>query len=521
MKRGKIFTIVALVLSIIIIGYHLFLQLNPKNSSEELQTDSHTAGISNTENTEDESAASVQASIEAEEASKAEEASRQAEEEKNRREKMIAENTIYVSSGTALYESSSADSEIIKNFERRVSLYVERSINDEDGKLQYYEVKENYDNTEKLGFILAKDAKKSLSDFIYAPQADSDYSPYSKSPEYPDNKRIDVKAVYLTLNSATNQKFDQIIDLVDKTDLNAMVIDVKDDNGYLLFKSETAAKHNPSKDVWYATENAEELIKKAKDKGIYLIARIVTFKSPIYAREHLDKAITYAGTNTPYVEGGSLYWTSPYDKNLWDYNIGISIEAAKLGFDEIQFDYVRFPTVPQGVNVDYKNDMGIGKTAVIQEFLKYSNEKLRPHNVYISADVFGWAGTAVDDVGIGQHWEAISNVCDYICPMVYPSHYGRGNFGLQNPDTAPYHTVSGSIKDCIARNKNIETPAIIRPWIQYFTASYLANQGLLYIPYGPKEVQDQIRALSDNGINEYLLWNPSNIYEFEAFNPAE
>ncbi len=126
----------------------------------------------------------------------------------------------------------------------------------------------------------------------------------------------------------------------------------------------------------------------------------------------------------------------------------------------------------------------------------------------MSADVFGWVASAQNDVGIGQHWEALTNVVDIMCPMMYPSHYGPGNYGLSVPDAFPYETIDRGIKDALERDAHVDTPAKLRPWIQDFTARWVKG----HIKYGPAEVEAQIRALEDNGINEYLLWNAGNYY---------
>ena len=207
-------------------------------------------------------------------------------------------------------------------------------------------------------------------------------------------------------------------------------------------------------------------------------------------------------------------WSSPYDRDLWKYNVDIGKEAASYGFNEIQFDYVRFPATGSKKDkiLDFRNHKDENKTEAIQNFLKYAYSELSKDEVYVAADIFGWTATAINDVGIGQHWEAISGVVDYMCPMMYPSHYGPGIFGLAVPDAHPYTTIDRSIKDAIARNQNIEVPGRLRPWIQDFTATWVKG----YIKYGTKEVEDQIKALKDNGVDEYILWNSMNRYSENA-----
>ena len=255
-------------------------------------------------------------------------------------------------------------------------------------------------------------------------------------------------------------------------------------------------------------------MKKLKDNNIYTIARIVSFKDPVYAKQNPDKAIIEKKTGKPFVNKDGITWVSPHDRNLWEYNIAVAKEAAKVGFNEIQFDYVRFPASNGGkldAFLDYRNKNNDSKPATIQKYLKYAWEELTPYHVYINADVYGQIGTFKDDMGLGQYWEAMSGYVHYISPMMYPSHYSRGAYGIPVPDADPYKTIYYSSLDSLNRNENIDNPAIVRPWIQDFTAKWVKG----YIKYDVKEVKAQIKALEDLGIHEYLLWSPSNRYHVE------
>ncbi len=212
-----------------------------------------------------------------------------------------------------------------------------------------------------------------------------------------------------------------------------------------------------------------------------------------------------------------IIWVSPHDKNLWEYNVAVAKEAAKAGFNEIQFDYVRFPASNGGkldAYLDYRNPEKDSKPVTIQKYLKYAWEELTPHHVYINADIYGQIGTFQDDMGLGQYWEAISGYVHYISPMMYPSHYINGAYGIPVPDAAPYKTIYYSTLDSINRNENIDNGAEIRPWIQDFTAKWVKG----HITYDTKTVKEQIKALEDLGIHQYLLWSPSNRYHVEKNN---
>jgi hypothetical protein len=324
----------------------------------------------------------------------------------------------------------------------------------------------------------------------------------------------DVRGIYLTRTSFSNvQKINHWVEFAKSTNINAFVVDVKDDDGFMLFETSAAAETVPEANAkaFYKKEEMKKIIKELKDQGLYLIARIVCFKDPSYARAHKDRAIVYKDTGEPYMGIYKVPWASAYDRQLWEYNVRVAIEAVEVGFDEIQYDYVRFPELSketrQRVNLRQVGDESFAEA--IQKFLIYSKRKLEPYNVPLAADVFGLVSTAVDDVGIGQYWEAISNVVDYICPMVYPSHYAPGSFGLSVPDAYPYETIYSALKDGIRRNLHIPTPAKIRPWLQSFTATWVRG----HIVYDEEAIRKQIKAAKDLGINEYMLWNASNNYK--------
>jgi len=451
--------------------------------------------------------------IEAEAKAKAEAEAKEAEAARIKLEDINA-NTYFVNLGGAnLLSEANASSKVHKKLPAKTSLYVSQTIKNEAGEPTYLEVKENIDASEILGFVAYASVRKSLTTFIENPFDDADYTAQKKNDSFESNPKIDVKGIFVTGNTASSARMDEMIALIDETDLNAIVIDVKDDVGYLLYHSKAAAQYNPNANDKVYIDDIEAFVAKMKAHNIYLIARIVSFKSPFYAQNHPDRAIVYKESGKLYTDSDKLPWVSPHDRIMWAYNVEIAKEAAELGFNEIQFDYVRFPAIGNTAAIDYRNETDESQTATIQNFLKYAYEELSPYEVYVSADVFGWAATATGGIGIGQHWEAVSNVVDYISPMMYPSHYGPNTFGLPVPDAYPYETIDRSVKDAINRNKNIYTPAGIRPWIQDFTATWVEG----YIPYRTKEVKAQIKALRDNGIHEYLVWNAGNYYRKNAF----
>lgn len=340
------------------------------------------------------------------------------------------------------------------------------------------------------------------------------------SRDYLDKIKIprEVKGLYLTGYSAGNSKFDHLVNLLNTTELNSMVIDVKEDVGYITYKSEVPQVKEVNSDRKTFIKDIDDVLQKAKENNIYTIARIVTFKDPFYAGAKPEYAMQkkLGGVWRDYK---GISWIDPYRKEVWDYNIAIAKEAAEKGFKEIQFDYVRFPANGKKVNreVNFNNTDNFTKAEVIAEFLTYAKEELKDYPVFISADVFGMTTSVQDDMGIGQQWELLAPVVDYISPMMYPSHYGNGLYGLKVPDARPYETIKSGLEDAIEKNNKLsdleENVAIIRPWYQDFTATWVKG----YIQYGPDEVLAQIKAGNDLGVNEYIMWNATNTYSEEAW----
>lgn len=322
------------------------------------------------------------------------------------------------------------------------------------------------------------------------------------------NPPVNVKGIYLTGWKAGQEKeFEKLLELADKTEINAMVIDVKDNNGRMTYRSdlpmveEIGANSERIPDI-------DTLLKTLKQRNIYAIARVVAFEDPILAKNRPEWSIKTKSGNLWTTRKG-LGWVDPYNRDVWDYIVDIAEEAAQKGFNEIQFDYVRFPSDGNLKNIIYPSNDGKSRVETISNFLDYANKRLKPFGVYTSADVFGLVTTAVDDMLIGQTLEELAKHVDYISPMVYPSHYYSGSYGLTNPNGAPYETVYRSLSDAVKRLEKMKgSKAEIRPWLQDFT------MGLP--PYGHREVRAQINATYDVGLSQWILWNPANNYTVKA-----
>lgn len=331
--------------------------------------------------------------------------------------------------------------------------------------------------------------------------------------EYPDA----VRGIYVTGHSAGGERFSKLLDLVETTDLNAMVIDIKDDFGDLTYipaeDSSLTAYDIGNRYI----KDVRAMLEQMEEAQVYPIARVVVFK---------DTELAERKPEWSFQENGQVWknnrkeaFVNPFLQEVWDYNVEVAIEAAKLGFKEIQFDYVRFPEgferrsdILQYSKGEYENsgvDDVQSRVQAVTDFVAYAKEKLEPYDVEVSVDIFGYSATLPEAPGIGQNFSKISANVDVISSMIYPSHW-TSYFGIAKPDLEPYRLVQEYAKVENAKLSELENPPTSRPWIQDFTASYLGAGN--YLVYGKKEVEDQIRALNEAGIKEFLLWNAGNSY---------
>ncbi|MFE8700383.1 putative glycoside hydrolase [Cytobacillus sp. FJAT-54145] len=328
---------------------------------------------------------------------------------------------------------------------------------------------------------------------------------------YPDA----VRGIYVTGHSAGGERLNNLTQLIDTTDLNAMVIDVKDDWGNLTYEPEA---DSPYKQIGKRyIKDPQKLLRVLEEKEIYPIARVVVFKDSVLSKAKPE--LSFKEGNTVWKNGREESFVNPFLKDVWDYNIGIAIEAAKMGFQEIQFDYVRFPegfetrdtilTYSMGDYKDMDMDNVQKRVQAVTDFVAYAKQKLEPYGVQVSVDIFGYTATLPEAPGIGQNFSKISEHVDVISSMIYPSHW-TSYFGIPKPDIEPYKLVSEYVKVEKKKLSQLQNPPVSRPWIQDFTASWLGKGN--YKVYGKEEVEAQIKALNDHGINEYLLWNAGNRY---------
>ena len=342
------------------------------------------------------------------------------------------------------------------------------------------------------------------------------------NPALPGREAVKVRGIYISGPMAgSTELFQNILDSAAGTEINTVVIDFKDDQGRITCPVDSPVASEIGACRPYV-QDMKELIASLKERGLYVLARVVAFRDPWLAEKKPEWSLHLADGSL-YRDRQGMAWVDPYRKEVWDYLVEVGTEAKEAGFDEVQFDYIRFSTegTMRDVVFDEAVTGGRSKTDVITEFVKYAYENLASQGLFVSADVFGTIiGSDIDAQAVGQVYTEMAKHLDYICPMIYPSHYGSGNFGLEHPDTMPYETVLEALKksqmvmdQAAEADGHVSSQAIVRPWLQDFTASYLGEGN--YIPYGYNEVQRQIQAVKDAGYDEWMLWSAANRYHFK------
>lgn len=338
-----------------------------------------------------------------------------------------------------------------------------------------------------------------------------------KIPEPVIPQKVDereVSALYLTaFSAASDKKMDEIISEVEIGKLNALVIDLKDYTGNVYFDTQVplAVELGTKKVV---NDAIPELIQKLHEKGIYVIARITVFQDPRLAELKPEWAIKDNQTGGHWQDYKGLTWVDPTLTEVWQYNIDLAKDAVRLGFDEINFDYIRFPSDGAIKRMQFKNWNGeFPKSDIMTGFFASLHEQLKDEPVYLSADLFGLTTIRKDDMNIGQVMENAAPFFHYICPMMYPSHYPDGFMKFANPADHPYEIIKSGLE--IANERLTKVPGSIakmRPWIQDFDIGAV---------YDREKIQQQIKAVKDANGYGYLSWNARNIYKGLEYKPEQ
>ncbi|MCL2080396.1 MAG: putative glycoside hydrolase [Oscillospiraceae bacterium] len=350
---------------------------------------------------------------------------------------------------------------------------------------------------------------------------------------------VKVKGIYYNLWFPEDDALGHCIELIETTELNAIVIDVKDDSGLITFQTDNEMLAATSRELairFTDYESIHEMISDLKSRGIYTIARIVCFKDNRYANSNPSLAILNRNGEV-WRDNADIRWLNPHNRGSWEYIAEICREAARIGFDEVQLDYVRFPLEGSLGTINY------GEAAeeqvryeIITDFVAYIREEMAKFGVWTSADIFGIVAMSYSDSRqVGHNVQNLLGNLDYICPMIYPSHFANSSNGsmgngvgqtingllFERPDTQPYEVIYNSLQHFVrhidefsAENPG-EEHAIVRPYLQNFTASYL-REGY-FVQYTPDVIKEQIRAVYDAGFDEWLLWANVNNYSAEIF----
>ena len=439
---------------------------------------------------------------------------------------VVKEKEMYVRTSLTLYNDSDSIkiNSMIKKGEK-VEILGYDKLN-ENGSVDVYKVKYNDQEGYVYGKYLVNNYEESIKNYdeensyqIHKKRGDSwgggdagslDYYPYEK-PKFEDNiMPSEVRSLYM--NAGVVKNVDEYISLAKSSGINAIVVDIKDNTspGYPAnaMKEYSITNYEKAINSYGDYKNA---IKKIKDAGLYVIGRITVFKDSYYSKDHPEDTILDTATGKSYNHDGS-YWPSAFNRNVWEFNVSLAIESVKeMGFNEIQFDYVRFPDRVQSLEeagkINYNNIYDETKAQAIQKFVMYACDEIHKYGAYVSIDVFGEsAHTYVTPYG--QYWPAISNVADVISGMPYPDHFGKYEYGFSEPVwTIPYDLLYEWGSEFVMRRQSeIPTPAVVRTWIQAYDSIKSP-----YVTYDADMVSKEIQGLYDAGLTGgFITWNGSS-----------
>ena len=316
------------------------------------------------------------------------------------------------------------------------------------------------------------------------------------------NKFGGIKGIYLNSYDFLNlEKMSSIKTIINETAVNTLVIDVKTDNGHLMYDSNVQESYEINNErIRFNKASLEEL---KTNHNIYLIGRVVAFQDPLFAKKYVDSSVFDSKNNTIFSQNGQ-YFLDPGDQKSRNYILNISIEACRLGFDEIQFDYIRYPDTTNNYLVYKEESTFENRTHNINSFLQEAKTILHGEGCLVSADIFGYVLQTNSDNGIGQHLETIVKSVDFISPMVYPSHYSNGSFGYKYPNKYPYEVVTAALSDGLSRGTKVEQ---LRPYLQGFWHTH-------------EDIRLNIKAAEDMGL-DWIIWNNSSVYDANYFTKIE
>jgi hypothetical protein len=323
-----------------------------------------------------------------------------------------------------------------------------------------------------------------------------------------------IRGLYLNAYAAgSSNRLRQLLAIADSTEINAFVVDVKDERG-LHYRSQLEHPMRLTAPGELTIRDLRAFADSMRAHGIWTIARIVVFKDPVLSKAEPDWSVRQAG-GALWVDKAGNTWVSPWDERVWDYNLDIAEEVARAGFNEIQFDYVRFAEPYRSLPAQVHPRARGNRPDAIAAFLNEAKRRLHPLGVTVAADVFGLSPNEGGDVNIGQQWETLSAIADHLLPMMYPSHYFPTHLpGVQRPDLMPYEVLFKSAGMARVRNDQLQEagvrPARVIPWLQAFSATWLGRN---HQTYGPQQIRDQKRGVYDVGFDDWILWHPGSKYD--------
>ena len=330
---------------------------------------------------------------------------------------------------------------------------------------------------------------------------------YIKTPE-------PLKGIYMTSWVASSENLRSgLVKIANDTEINTIVIDIKDYTGKIVFPvTSPELKTFGSEEV--RVKDMRDFIESLHKKGIYVAGRVAVFQDAYFVKHRPDLAVKNKVGSETWKDRKGISWIDPGSREYWDYIILLAEESRKIGFDEINFDYIRFPSDGNMRDISYPHSSSTPKAVVLKQFFEYLHNGLIDSGLTISADLFGMTTTATDDMGIGQILENALPYFDYVMPMVYPSHYPATFEGFADPEKHPYEVVHFAMEGAIERAEVLASTtgmsvAALRPWLQDFG---------LKMTYGSAEVRAQIKAVNDLGLTSWVLWSPSNKYTKGALN---
>jgi hypothetical protein len=322
-----------------------------------------------------------------------------------------------------------------------------------------------------------------------------------------------VRAVYVNAWAFGGRRFRELVALADRTEVNALVIDVKDDTGYLTYRSSVPTAIQIGANGQLRARDTEARLRLLHEHGIHPIARIVVAKDPLLASRKPEWSVRH-------VDGGlwrdrlDFAWVDAFNDSVWIYAAQLAAEAVRMGFAEVQYDYVRFPDEPESrlaTAVFPGRREGESKRQGVARNLRLLGDRTRPLGIPFTIDVFGLTTSARTDMGIGQYWEDLVTTADVVLPMVYPSHYVHGVYNLKRPNDEPYQVIRRAMQDALRRSAPLGRTAEVRPYLQAFTLGPPR--------YTPALVRAQIRAAEELGLTSWVLWNPRSAYDPAIFRP--